>query len=274
VTIYDLFGAVRRRWLVLAVGVLLTAVACLFAWRQPGVYWASSKVYFLVPITTHQPNQLAPDSGKATAFAGIIQTEINGPVALRQATSPDVTLVDEGIYDGWSVQLPDTGGQWAHNFPESCLLVQASGPTPQVVRDRMYSLIDQITTLVAQHEDAAGVPAESRVEFTMSPTVVTVQYSTGHRSRAVPVIALVGLLVSLAAGGFADRVLPTRRRRGETNDGIGDARVRDAAGGDQDGAGGEGAGAPPGDAADRGGDGSAPGDAGPGEPGLRDHAGA
>jgi hypothetical protein len=271
VTINDLLGAVRRRWPIMAVGVLLTLVTCLFAWREPGVYWASTKVYFLVPVSAYQPNQLAPDSGTAVAFAGVIQTEINGGIAPREATSPDVTLVEEGIYDGWSVLLPDTGGQWAHDFPESCLIVQASGPTPEVVRARMYSLIDRITRLVAEHEDAAQVPVGSRVEFTMSPAAVAVQYSTSHRSRAVPIVALVGVLLSLAACRFADRVLETRRPRGEqANDGIGDARVRDAAGGDQDGPGGTGADAPPEVASDRRGDRTAPGDAGSGQPRVRD----
>ena len=94
-------------------GLLLTGVVCLFTLRAPGVYWASTKVYFLVPATAQQPNQLAPDSGNAIAFAGLIQTEINRGIPPRRATSPEVNLVDEGIYDGWSVFLPNTGGQWA-----------------------------------------------------------------------------------------------------------------------------------------------------------------
>ena len=138
---------------VMVVGMLLTLVACVLTWRSPGVYWASTKVYFLVPATVLKPNQLAPDSSAAIGFAGIVMTEINGGPQPRNAISPDVTLVDQGIYDGWSVLLPDTGGQWADNFTESTLIVQASGPTAEIVRTRMNGLIDEITRLVVQRED-------------------------------------------------------------------------------------------------------------------------
>ena len=272
-TVDDLLGAIRRRWAVMLAGVLLTLVACLVTWRAPGVYWASTKVYFLAPVTAREPNQLAPDNSVAIAFAGLIQTEVNGGIPPRGAVSPDVTLVDEGIYDGWSVLLPDTGGQWADDFPESSLIVQASGPSAKVVQSRMEGLIDQITRLVAADEDAAHVPVASRVDFTLSPSTVAVQYSNGHRSRAVAIIMLLGVGLSLAACIVVDRVAATRRRRGEqAYAGIGDARVRDAAGSDQDGPGREGADASPDVASDRGGDWTAPGDAGPGQRGVRDHA--
>jgi len=261
VTAEDLLHSVRRRWAVMLVGLLLTIVACVPTWRAPGVYWASTKVYFLVPATERYPNQLIP-STSAISFAALIEIEVNGGVPVRQATSADVTLVDEGIYDGWSVLMPDTGGQWADNFEEPTLIVQATGPSAEVVQQRMRSLFDQITALVTAHEDAAHVPAANRVEFTVSPPVVAVQYSNGHRSRALAVIVVLGVLMSLAACAFADRVAGTRRRRGDqAHDGNGDARVRDAAGGDQDGAGREGARASSGAAADRGGDRTAPGDA-------------
>ncbi|HSN11688.1 MAG TPA: hypothetical protein VLS51_06250 [Propionibacteriaceae bacterium] len=264
-TLETLVGAALRRWYVLLVGILLTLGTCAYVMRLPGVYWASAKVYFLPPSTVPQPNQLAPDSSVAIPFAGLIQTQINDGVPRRLATSPDVRLVDQGIYDGWSVMLPNTGGQWANNFSEPALIVQATGPTPQAVTTRMAQLLARITQLVRQDEDSAGVQPQLRVSLNMSPTTVDVQYSNGHRSRAVGEIVLLGVLVSLTACRVVDRVVATRRRRGEsgrrgepTDDGIGDARVRDAAGGHQDGAGGQGAEPPPGPATDRGGDGSAP----------------
>ncbi len=181
-TVEGLFRSVLTRWPVMLLGILLTLAVCAVTWRAPGVYWASTKVYFLVPATAQQPNQIAPDNSAAIPLAGLIQTEINHGDPPRKATSPDVTLVDEGIYDGWSVFLPDTGGQWAHNFSEPSLIVQASGPSAEVVRSRMNGLIDQIFALVAAREDAANVPLVLRVDLTMSPPVVAVQYSNGHRS--------------------------------------------------------------------------------------------
>jgi hypothetical protein len=262
VTVGNLLYTMQRRWAVMAAGLLITLVTCLVAWRTPGVYWASTKVLFLVPTSTEQPNQLAPANSATLALAGLIETEINGGIPLRRATSPDVTLVDEGIYDGWTVFMPDIGGQWAHNFSEPSLIVRASGPTPEVVRSRMENLIAEIQRLVEQREVSAQVAAVARVEFTMSPPTVTVQYSSGHSSRAILVIVPLGLLVSLALGVVVDRVAGSRRRGGSRSHGSdSDARVRDAARGDQDGAGRQGAGAPSLVAAGRGRDRAAPGDA-------------
>jgi hypothetical protein len=269
-TVGDFLRSLLRRWPVAVVGILVTMAMCVITLRAPGVYWARSKVYFLAAPTTAQPNQIAPDSSVAIAFAGLIQTEIHGGVPLRRATSPDVTLLDEGIYDGWAVFLPDTGGQWAHNFSEASLIVEASGPTPEVVRARMTALIDQIARLARAREDAANVAASARVSFAISPPLIAVQYSNGHRSRALLIIGLLGIGLSLAACRIVDRVATSRRLRGETNDGIGDAGVRDAAGGDQDGAGRQGAGASQGSPPHRRGDRAASGDARPGQRGLRD----
>ncbi|MBI4900036.1 MAG: hypothetical protein HY829_06105 [Actinobacteria bacterium] len=264
-TIETLIRTTLRRWPVLLVVILLTLGASFYCLRLPGVYWASARVFFLAPASVPQPNQLAPDSSIAIPFAGLIQTEINGGVPKRVATSPEVRLVDQGIYDGWSVLLPDTGGQWASNFSEPSLIVQATGPNPQVVKARMTELLGRITQLVREHEDGANVPPQLRVSLNMSPATVDVQYSNGHRSRAVALIVLLGVLVSVSACRVADRVVETRRRRGEsgrrgerTGDVIGDARVRDSAGGHQDGSGGQGAGPASGAAAHRGGDRSAP----------------
>jgi hypothetical protein len=268
----DLWRVVRRRWWVLLLGMLITVTGCYAVQRTPGVYWAYTRVIFLPPVAPGQENPIAPDSSSLIPLAGIIQDEIYKGSPPLGSNGQDVTLVDQGVYDGWSVRLPNSGGQWATNYAEPVLIVQASGPSAQVVQTRMYDLFDEITRLVADHEDADGVSTTSRVDFTLSPAAVAVQYSNGHRSRALAIIVLVGVGLSLAACIVADRVLPTRRRRGETNDGIGDARVRNAAGGDQDGAGGEGAGAPSRDASDRGGDRTASRDARPGQPGVRDRA--
>lgn len=258
----DLWRVARRRWWVLLLGMVLTAVGCYVVQRAPGVYWAYTKVIFLPPVAPGQENPIAPDSSSVIPLAGIIQDEIYQGSPPLGSNGQDVTLVDQGIYDGWSVRLPNSGGQWATNYAEPFLIVQASGPSAQVVRARMYDLIDQITRLVAAHEDAAHVPVASRVDFTMSPSAVAVQYSNGHRSRAEAIIVLLGVGLSLAVCIVIDRVAQTRRPRGEqANDGIGDARVRDAAGGDQDGPGREGADPPPVVASDRGGDRTASGDA-------------
>ena len=207
----DFWRVALRRWWVLLVGMAITLGACYVVQRTPGVYWASTKVIFLPPVTPGQENPIAPDSGSVIPLAGIVQDEINEGSPPLGSNGQDVTLVDQGIYDGWSVRLPNSGGQWANNYADPFLIVQASGPTPEIVRTRMLALMDRITAIVREHEDAARVPQSSRVSFTLSPAVVAVRYSNGYRSRALMIIGLLGLGLSVAACIVVDRVASSRR---------------------------------------------------------------
>lgn len=209
----DLVANLRRWWWLALVGLMVTTFAAYGVHRQSPVYSASNRIYFLVPKSAVRPNQLAPDNGSPIMLAGIIQTELNNGVPRVGPAGPTVTIVDEGIYDGWSVRLPNTGGQWATNFTEPCLQVQVSGPSKDAVVERMNALIERVKALVAAREDAADVAQGSRVTFTLSPPVVAVNGATGYPSRAMAVTAVVGVGLSLAACVVADRIAQRVRRR-------------------------------------------------------------
>lgn len=205
--------AVRRRWPVMILGMCLTLATCVAVWRAPGVYWASTRVYFLAPVEDLPTNPFNADKNRPLTFVGLIQDEMNeGPPPARFA-DPNVTLVDEGIDDGWSVRLPDYGGQWASDFRDAVLIVQASGPSQDVVQTRMDRLIERIRQLVTDREDSAGVAPSARITFQMSPPDTAMHYSRGYRSRSIAVILALGLALSVAACEFTERVTQRRDRR-------------------------------------------------------------
>ena len=62
----DQRGVVRRRWPVVLVGLIVTVVLGLLTLRMPGVYWASTKVVFLVPAS--EQGKKANTSGYGNAL--------------------------------------------------------------------------------------------------------------------------------------------------------------------------------------------------------------
>lgn len=209
----DILRACRRRWYVLGVGLALTAVLGSFVLLSHGVYWARSQVILLGPPVPSRPNKLDSSSAGVIATAGLIEREMNANRTRVPATSIDVLLMDQGIYDGEQVKLPNNGGQWSTNFNQPVLDVQATGPNPAVVQNRMDTMIAQIEAILNRMQDEAGVRPSNRITTILAPPVVHVNYSRGNRTRAAAVLALLGLILSLAAAVAAENLITRNRSR-------------------------------------------------------------
>lgn len=201
-----------RRWYVLAIGVLVTLGVVAYLWNAPGVYWARTGVVLLGPATEVRPNKLDSNSAGLIATAGLIERELNAGPAGIPAIGNDVTLVDQGIYDGAQVRQPNYGGQWSNNFTEPVLEVQASGPNAAIVEQRMASMTAQISTLLEQRQDEAGVASSSRISVALAPAVTRINYGHGNRTRAAGTALLLGVAGTAALVGGLER-----RRRGKVD---------------------------------------------------------
>ena len=212
-TLWDILRSAKRRWYVLLLGFLLTTVWVLAVGNMAGVYQSRTRIVLTLPPSLQESQngiKIAPTSGRLIPFASVIVSKIDGGHSLRQSTSPDVTLVDEGIYDGWSIHVPDYGGQWASNINEPALILQATAPTAEAAEVRMRWLIDQVDHQVSDLQ--ANVASPSRISYVASPTAVVVEYLRGRLTIARLVAAALGLFLSLVAPSVVDRLL-TRYRR-------------------------------------------------------------
>src|SRR6476646_8847765 len=115
-TLRDVWRGCARRWYVLALGLLLTIGAVGYVNVAPGVYWSEARVVLLGPPSPARPNKLDSSSGSLIATAGVVEREMSSTRKSIPAISNDVTLVDQGVYDGEQVRMPNYGGQWATNF--------------------------------------------------------------------------------------------------------------------------------------------------------------
>lgn len=206
-TIWDLGGVLVRRWYLLLLGLLCTAIACMVVNGQPGVYFSRAEVVLLVPPGLGDRNTLTTTSSDAVVLAGVVAKIINGAESEPRAASPEVTIVGRGVDDGYSLQLPDLGGQWAPSFPRQVLDVQVAGPDAEAVHERMQGLIERIDNELSTLQIDANVAPSERISAQSTPSQPSVVYLGGSRTRALAMTALVGLTMTLGAIAIIDRLI-------------------------------------------------------------------
>jgi hypothetical protein len=212
-TVYDLVLACRRQWIVLPVGLALTF---LILWRgiaPPAVYYSQANIVLFVPASTRYPNSLEASSGSLIVLAGNLQQEINRSDRNLAAASTSVTLVDQGEYRRTLVRVPDTGGQWSHNFPQPVLDVQVTGQDPAFVKTEMQRCINRITDLLKAKQIEAKVAQRNLIRARVSPPNPAVYRMSGDPKAAGAIGAVIGLTLTLVSAALLDRVRTRVRQR-------------------------------------------------------------
>lgn len=192
VTIWDVLRAVARRRSIALAGGVVTLLALALVAMHPGVYWAQANVVFLAPTTTQNPNVLQSTSAGLISTAGYVEQMVNAGV-VKPATASQVTLLGQGVRDGYSIELPDVGGQWSHNFDRALLNVQVTGPSAAVVRTRLNSLIEKIRTTTRQIQAKDHVSPAGLIRTDVTPAEPRISYATGSRPRALAGTLLLGV---------------------------------------------------------------------------------
>ncbi|MGB3375155.1 MAG: hypothetical protein WBA87_08460 [Microbacterium sp.] len=211
-TFWELVRALIRNWPILVVGAMLTAGVGLAAVSDDGVYFTRTELVFLAPSSTMYPNSLRTQSEDIIITAGVVAKRITGPDKITKFASPDVTLVGLGVRDGWSLRLPDTGGQWAANFATQRLILDIVGPSEDSVRARQDEVINRVS------DELNDLQREHHVTPVNDITVMTAPRSTAifsvgpNKVRALAMTAVLGLGATVAAVVFREYM---RRRRGQ-----------------------------------------------------------
>jgi hypothetical protein len=212
VTPWDVLSAMRRRWYVVLSGAVATMLAALWVTSLPGVYHAQLDVVFMWPQGHQHANTFQYGSQSLIDTAGVVGAIVGGSASGAQPVSDTVTLVGEGITHGYSVRLPNAGGQWAINFTSPVLDVQASGSSPAEVQRTLATVVARINTVLHEQQADEGVPAELMIRTRLSPPTPQVLYGKGSRVRAIAATFLIGCGITAAAALATDRRLRTRHR--------------------------------------------------------------
>ena len=200
-----MLAVLRRRWWVILCALAVGALVAAQLWVTPGVYWASTKLVLQAP-TRPEERRLAPTSVSLVAMAGVLEAVVNVGRPLPRSASAGVSLVDQGITDGARVRVPNYGGQWANNYSESTLIVEASGPSEAVVRGRIDDLTGRVQTHLRAFQDTLAVPSGTRITIVAFPAPV-VQYSDGRRTLAIAVLTALVVAAGCALAVVVDRLV-------------------------------------------------------------------
>jgi hypothetical protein len=205
---------VRRipRWAALTlIGVIVVGAAGVLAKEvhKPGVYWSDVHVRFVAPTSLTRENglQVAGQSLIMTAGAvGQMVDDTNGP----RPASPDATLAGLGIRSGWSVTLPNSGGQYQNYFADPYLDVQVVAPTAAQVTETVQRLVQQIQDGLTKLQKDAHVAPADRISSSVLPlSVAPIYYAHGSHSRAI--LASLVILCGLTTVGFVTASRLSRR---------------------------------------------------------------
>ena len=125
-----------------------------------------------------------------------------------------MSLSGEGVRQGYSIQLPNSGGQWATNFDRPVLDVQVVGPSEAWVRSTLATQIRRINRALHSLQRNDGVAPENFIVTSSSPQLAKVVHSGGDHKRAIAAALVLGMtLTALAATGLESSDPSVRRMR-------------------------------------------------------------
>ncbi len=210
-TLLDFFGALRRRWFVAVLGLVLTPALFGLLATKPPVYTAHQRLVFLTPHSKTNANALQQPT--PVSIAAVAAMRSTG-APLRMATSnSQVPLFARGVTDGDWTSLEHSGNQWNAFAPTPYVRVEASGSSPEVVQRRIAEQADGLINAVRELEEEFGSSPSQQVTITKSPETVEVHWVPPSRSRAMLGTALLGLGSTVAAVAALDRAMGASRSR-------------------------------------------------------------
>ncbi len=204
-TLRDVLGVLLRRWRVVVIGLLCTVCAMGAVVGREGVYATQVDVILLAPIEPNRQNVFVGSLDSLINFTAIIERELNPGPRKPRLTSPTATLYGRGVRDGYSIEMPNTGGQWTNNFSRPVLNVQVVGPSEAEVRATLDSVIVTIDDTITARERAAGADPSRWVSVELAPTSPAIGYVPGEGKRAALAFGALGSAGTLLAAVQIDR---------------------------------------------------------------------
>lgn len=201
----DFMAAMVRPWYLLLLGGVLTIAALGLLLGRVGVYATQVDVIMLPPTRDSPGNPIEGRSDSLIYFAAIVERELNNGVIENRYASAEATLYGAGVERGYSVTLPNTGGQWQTNFGRPVLSVEVVDADPDRLREVLAEQIGKLSQTVIDVQDREGVAPKDRITIGLSPSEPDISYIGGSRSKIVVGVAILGIGLSVSAVLLVDR---------------------------------------------------------------------
>ena len=210
--VYGLRRLARSWWAAVAAGLVFSALLAWHVMAVPPVYSAQVNALLLLPTSSVVPNTLATSSESVVDTAGVLQRMVGGQGSGAKPVSDSVTLSAQGIRHGFSVRLPNSGGQWADLYSDPFLDVQAVGSSEAEVQGEMQRVLVALEQGLRRMQDDEAVAPENRIVMQLNPGQPVIRAASGSRIRALGSAGVLGLA---AAAGLALLIGQPRARSRE-----------------------------------------------------------
>lgn len=210
-TIWELIRVLLRYWPVVVVGALCTSAASFAALSDEGVYITRTEIVFLAPVSTRYPNALRTQSDDLIVTAGVIGKRSSGPARVTKFADPSVTPVGLGMREGWTLRLPDTGGQWATNFATQRLVLDVVGPSESAVQAQVSTVIQRVQHELHEMQRDANVDPINYIVALPAPEMPHSVQVKGNRTRVLGMTAALGIGLTVAVVLHLDRFRKHRK---------------------------------------------------------------
>lgn len=214
----DVLLCIARRWYVLVLGVLLTWAGCTAAAPGQHVYSARASVVFLWPGS----GPVSPTDDTAVPalvnFAALVRLAM--PAVTGGSSDGGAfggSLVGAEVRQGYTVVLPNSGGQWSQSYSQPVLAIEAVDATPESAERQLTSIMRQIDRTTSELQTRLNVPVPERVTTTAGSAnidVVDGGVNPGTRLRGVAALVGLGSFLTIVAAVVADRVVTRPRKAG------------------------------------------------------------
>ena len=194
-SVWTLAAAVRRRWWVLLLGGLGTMGLLWQVRTVSPVYSSEIRVVFVSDLAYADLRR--PQPGLITV-AALVNQHVSERTRARTA-SDSVSLVGEGIREGFSVSLPNSGGQWVQIYERPELRVQAVGSSPGDVATQLDMAMREIREALLAVQAPFDIADRDLVQVRTAATSPVVFEGRGSRTRSAAAALLLGGLLTCAA---------------------------------------------------------------------------
>jgi hypothetical protein len=199
----DVLGMLRRRWIVVLVGMVLVVGAMGAAYlKAPTSYQSTGQLLLLLPPQASGSDSptnpyLNLDPGLATA-AALIASTMNAPESQRAVAAA-------GHSAEYSIALsPETG---------PLLVITTEGADPQQAIGTRDEVIRRLQDELQRIQTEENAPRRQFIHTRTNGTFNEAEVLTGDRTRAVAAVGAAGLLLTLMVVVGWDRVQASRPRR-------------------------------------------------------------
>lgn len=210
-----------RRWLIVAVGVVLTVSASLFLADGERTYSAKMDLVFVQPGAGSMVNVSDNVLPSLINFAGIIQRRVSHDGTPVELPSSSATLYGSGVREGYSITLPNSGSQWTVSYSRPVLAVQAVGSSPERVRQTLSLVLAQVESAAHELQADSRAPAEQLIVVERSPAspeITDLGSTKSGQMKGALALSTVGLGLTAFVAFEVDRLAARRSLRRSTGE--------------------------------------------------------